>query len=69
MTEQSSVENIAGFQVIALRRGGYSVRSPDGRREIGVYSRRTQAEQSAYLAAAFAAAEQERLDELSAANG
>jgi hypothetical protein len=65
--QQSSAEIIANHQVIRLR-GGYIVRTLDGLREIGTFSRRVQAEMAAHVAAAFAAAEQERLDELSAAN-
>ena len=56
MTEQSSAEIIAGHQVIRLR-GGYIVRTLDGLREVGTFSRRTQAEQAAHLAAAYAEAE------------
>jgi hypothetical protein len=48
---------------------GYVVRTLDGLHEIGTFSRRAQAEQACHVAAAFAAMEQERLDELSAANG
>jgi hypothetical protein len=53
MTEQSSsVEIIAGHEVTRLR-GGYVVRSVDGH-EVGVFSRRVQAEMACHVAAAFA---------------
>jgi hypothetical protein len=69
MNEQSSSgEIIAGHEVTRLR-SGYVVRSLDGLREVGVFSRRVQAEQAAHLAAAFAAVEQERLADAVAANG
>jgi hypothetical protein len=56
MNEQSSsVEIIAGHQVVRLR-GGYVVRAADGR-EVGVFSRRVQAEMACRVAAAFAEAQ------------
>jgi hypothetical protein len=69
MNEQSNAEIIAGHEVTRGPRGVYLVKTLDGLRTIGEFSRRTQAEQAAHLAAAYAAAEQRRIDEQRSANG